>query len=86
MSRVRAFLAFWWDFVVGDDWRLATGVAGGLGLTALASRSTGAGWILLLVTVSAVLILSVRRVVALAARDDGPPRDGGQPHDDELLS
>jgi hypothetical protein len=23
MSRLRAFGRFWWDFVVGDDWRVA---------------------------------------------------------------
>ena len=23
---LRAFAAFWWDFVVGDDWRIAAGV------------------------------------------------------------
>ena len=26
MSRVEAFLRFLWDFVVGDDWRIALGV------------------------------------------------------------
>jgi hypothetical protein len=26
MSVVRGFLRFWYDFVVGDDWRIAAGV------------------------------------------------------------
>jgi hypothetical protein len=26
MSVVRGFLRFWYDFVVGDDWRIALGV------------------------------------------------------------
>jgi hypothetical protein len=26
MSLVRGFLRFWYDFVVGDDWRIAAGV------------------------------------------------------------
>jgi hypothetical protein len=24
---MRGFLRFWWDFVIGDDWRIAAGVA-----------------------------------------------------------
>jgi hypothetical protein len=39
MSRLRAFAAFLWDFVVGDDWRIALGVVVALGVTAVA-----AGW------------------------------------------
>jgi hypothetical protein len=27
MPYVRAFARFWYDFVVGDDWRIALGVA-----------------------------------------------------------
>jgi hypothetical protein len=26
MGLVRAFARFWWDFVIGDDWRIAAGV------------------------------------------------------------
>ena len=34
MKYVRSFVLFWWDFIVGDDWRVAVGVAVGLALTA----------------------------------------------------
>lgn len=27
MGVVRGFLRFWYDFIVGDDWRIAAGVA-----------------------------------------------------------
>ena len=27
MPIVRAFFRFWWDFIIGDDWRIALGVA-----------------------------------------------------------
>jgi hypothetical protein len=27
MGLVRGFLRFWYDFIVGDDWRIAAGVA-----------------------------------------------------------
>jgi hypothetical protein len=61
MRRARAFGLFLFDFVVGDDWRIALGVAGTLGLTAVAA---GAGmtawWIVPLATVG-LLATSLRR-------------------------
>jgi hypothetical protein len=44
MSRLRAFGAFLWDFVVGDDWRTAVGVAVALGVTAVAAGSGLTAW------------------------------------------
>jgi hypothetical protein len=42
---LRAFGAFWWDFVVGDDWLLAVGVVLGLGAVAgLAHAGVPAWW------------------------------------------
>jgi hypothetical protein len=35
MRRLEAFLRFLWDFVVGDDWRIAAGVVVALSVTAL---------------------------------------------------
>ncbi len=32
---VRGFARFWWDFIVGDDWRIAAGVVVVLGAGAL---------------------------------------------------
>jgi hypothetical protein len=37
MRFLRAFGGFWWDFVVGDDWRIAAGVVGVLTVGALAT-------------------------------------------------
>ena len=47
MRYVRGFGRFWWDFVVGDDWKIAAGVAVALaiGAAVAASAATGAGWI-----------------------------------------
>lgn len=42
MSRLRALGEFLYEFVIGDDWRIAAGVVVALALTALA----GAWWIL----------------------------------------
>jgi hypothetical protein len=42
MSRVRAFGEFLYEFVIGDDWRIAAAVVVALALTAVA----GVWWIL----------------------------------------
>ena len=64
MKPVRAFLAFCYDFVVGDDWRIALGVVVGLVLTWLAARSGWPAWLVLPTAVAIVLALSLRRVLA----------------------
>lgn len=59
MTRVRATLQFLWDFVVGDDWRLAVGVVLALGVTALVATTSVPAWWILPVAVAAVLAASV---------------------------
>jgi hypothetical protein len=45
--RLRAFLAFLYDFVIGDDWRIAAGVVIGLAATyAISQTSVPAWWLL----------------------------------------
>ncbi len=66
MSRVRAFARFWYDFVVGDDWRVAVGVVAALGLTALLADRGVPTWWLLPLLVAAVLTASVWRVARAA--------------------
>lgn len=47
IARLRAFAAFWYDFVVGDDWQIAAGVVIALIVTAvLAHTGTPAWWVL----------------------------------------
>ena len=61
MIHVVAFLRFWYDFVVGDDWRVAAGVVVALAITAvLADRGVAAWWVM---PVAVILILfgSLRR-------------------------
>ena len=67
MSRARAFAAFWWDFVVGDDSRAAAGLAVAVALTALLAHAGVEAWWLLPVAVALVLVDSLRR--ATRARD-----------------
>jgi hypothetical protein len=60
---VRSFGRFWWSFVVGDDWRVAAGIALALGLTALLTHSGVNAWWLLPPAVVVVLAESLRRAV-----------------------
>jgi hypothetical protein len=55
---------FWYEFIVGDDWRIATGVVAALGITALLARTTALPvWWIVVVVVLALLPLSIRRSV-----------------------
>jgi hypothetical protein len=42
--RVRAFLAFLYDFVIGDDWRIAVAVVVGLAVTWAVSQTSVPSW------------------------------------------
>ena len=65
MRRLRSIGAFWYDFVVGDDWRVAVVVVAALALTALLVHAAGANvWWLLPVCVFAALGWSLRRATA----------------------
>jgi hypothetical protein len=61
VSRVEAFLRFLWDFVVGDDWRIAAGVVVAIGVTALVAGTSAAAWWILPVAVAGLLGASVWR-------------------------
>ncbi len=62
MDRIRGFVAFWYDFIVGDDWVLAVGVLVALALTAVASSTSLAGeWVLLPLLAMVVLAISLWR-------------------------
>jgi hypothetical protein len=44
---VVAFGRFWWNFIVGDDWTVAAGVAVAIGLVAiLVDHDVNAWWLL----------------------------------------
>ena len=61
MNHLRSFGRFWWDFVVGDDWRVAAGVAVALALTWLLAHGDANPWWLLPVAVVLLLALSLWR-------------------------
>jgi hypothetical protein len=57
--RVRAFLRFVWDFVVGDDWRIAVAVVIALVVTLVLSNNSITAWWLLPAVVLVMLSFSV---------------------------
>ena len=66
MSRVTAALLGAWDFVVGDDWRVALGVVAAIAVTALVATSTVAAWWVLPLGVVSLLADSLRRAARQA--------------------
>jgi len=44
IAKLRAFGAFWYDFVVGDDWTVAVAVVAGLAVTYGVSRTSSPAW------------------------------------------
>ena len=61
MTKIAAFGRFWWDFVVGDDWLSAAGVAVAIGATAALAAGKIAAWWLLPPAVVLVLYVSLQR-------------------------
>ena len=59
MKHVIAFGRFWWDFIIGDDWLAAAGVAVALCVTAIVAT-----WWILPPAVAIVLAVSLRRATA----------------------
>jgi hypothetical protein len=61
MNAVRRFGHFWWDFIIGDDWRIAAGVVVALAAAAALAAADVPAWWLLPAAVAVVLYLSLRR-------------------------
>jgi hypothetical protein len=68
MSVIGRFARFWYDFIVGDDWRIAIGIVAALAVTgALAHRGYDVWWVMPIAVVG-VLGYSLARI-ARASRD-----------------
>jgi hypothetical protein len=61
MSHIKAFFAFWYDFIIGDDWTVAVGVVIALAVTYGLSKTSVPAWWVLPVAVAVLLSLSVWR-------------------------
>jgi hypothetical protein len=65
MKRLRSVWDFWYDFVVGDDWRGAVTIVAALAVTAMLVYLAGVNaWWLLPLCVFAALGWSLRRATA----------------------
>ncbi len=64
MSAVGSLLRFVWEFVVGDDWRIAVGVVLALALTALVAGAGVSAWWILPLAAAGLLAASVWRAAA----------------------
>jgi len=61
IAKLRAFAHFWYDFVVGDDWRVAVGVVVALGVTYGLSKTSSPTWWVMPIAVVLLLTLSLGR-------------------------
>jgi hypothetical protein len=61
VKHLRAFGAFWWDFIVGDDWVVAAGVVVALAATWFLTHRDVSAWWLLPLAVVGLLAVSLRR-------------------------
>jgi hypothetical protein len=67
MRFVSGFARFWWDFIVGDDWRIAVGVGFVLACGALLVAGTGASDPLVAtVTAAGMVAVAITSIVASA--------------------
>lgn len=69
MRFVTGFLRFWWDFVVGDDWRIAVGVVAVLGGGALLVADTDVpDWLVAVLAALGIALVALTSIVAGARR------------------
>ena len=61
VRHIKAFGAFWYDFIIGDDWTMAVAVAVGLIVTAILNVNHVTAWWLMPVIVVLMLGVSLRR-------------------------
>ena len=68
MTRLRGIAVFAYDFVIGDDWRLALAVVVGLVASGVLAHSGVPAWWALPLVIMGSLAVSLRRAVR-ASRD-----------------
>jgi hypothetical protein len=69
MRFLRGFGRFWWDFVVGDDWRIAAGVlaVAATGASLVATGAVSDSFVAVLVT-AGILLVAVGSIAREARR------------------
>lgn len=61
MRYIGAFVRFWYDFIVGDDWTVAVSVVASLGIAALLVQRHAPAWLWLPLAAAAALAASAWR-------------------------
>jgi hypothetical protein len=61
MSYIARFFAFWYDFIVGDDWTVAAGVIVALIITALLVKASITAWWLMPLAAVLLMFFSLQR-------------------------
>jgi hypothetical protein len=63
------FARFWWDFIIGDDWRIAAGVVVVLAGGALLVAGTGApDGLVAALTAAGIVLVAIGSIAATALR------------------
>jgi hypothetical protein len=65
---VRAFLRFWYDFLIGDDWRIAAGVAVAMAAGAVLVRTEALGDTAITALGFAAIVIGLVLSLTFAAR------------------
>jgi hypothetical protein len=60
-SRLKAFGAFWYDFIIGDDWTVAAGIVIALIITGVVATLAIPAWWIVPAAVAILLPLSLWR-------------------------
>ena len=64
MKALRSFGLFWYDFVIGDDWRVAIGVVLALAVSGGLAHAGVPMWWFMPLAVVGIAMVSLRRAVA----------------------
>ena len=62
-SRIAAFGAFWYDFIIGDDWQIAAGVALAFVVTFAVSTLSPLAWVVVPLFVLALIPYGIKRAL-----------------------
>jgi len=61
VKQIRTFGKFWYDFIIGDDWRVALGVTVAIALIFIVAHQGANWWWMLPLAVAALLGVSLNR-------------------------
>ena len=67
MKFIKAFGLFWYEFIIGDDWKIAAAVVAGLAITVagLKAKILSDNWLAVLAALLIVLLFSLVLIIDL---------------------